>query len=264
VNKRFLYAGMLIALVWFVGCNNESAVQEEEHEEHEVHFSYDGETGPDYWGSIKEEWSTCDHGLDFTEVVEGELHQSPIDFENAMAAAPAYTLDYDKEVQFKMANNGHTIIFNVEENSTRAHVSIGRKVYELKQFHFHSASEHTQHEVHTAMEGHFVNVTEDGSIAVIGILIDNVAGAGNEALGSAFGFEIPEEGEENPSVITLNPSKMLPDGKVYSYSGSLTTPPCTENVAWNVYETHIGLHEEQVKAFQEHYDHNFRPLTGLY
>ncbi|MGC9351320.1 MAG: carbonic anhydrase family protein, partial [Sulfurovum sp.] len=110
-----------------------------------------------------------------------------------------------------------------------------------------------------------INVTEDdGSIAVVGVFIDNVAGEGNEALESAFGVEIPEEEEENPTEVTINPLDMLPGGKVYSYSGSLTTPPCTEDVAWNIYTKHIGLHEDKVKAFQEHYDHNFRPLTGTY
>jgi len=258
---------MIIASVWFVGCNNESVVDDGEHEvhqEHEVHFSYDGETGPDYWGSLKEEWSTCDNGLEYTAVVEGAPHQSPVDFETAVPADPTFTLDYNKSIAFKMENNGHSVQFNVEEGSPEAYITINEKAYELKQFHFHSVSEHTELGVHAAMEGHFVNVAEDGSIAVVGVFIDNMAGAGNEALESAFGLEIPEEGEENPTEITINPLDMLPGGKVYSYSGSLTTPPCTEDVAWNIYTKHIGLNEDKVEAFHEHYDHNFRPLTGTY
>ncbi|UFH58256.1 carbonic anhydrase [Sulfurovum mangrovi] len=261
MKKKFLYAGMLIASMWLVGCNNESVVQDEEIE---VHFSYDGETGPDYWGSLKEEWSTCDNGLDITKVVEGEPHQSPVDFYDAVPADPSFTLDYNKSIAFKMENNGHSVQFNVEEGSPKAYITINGKAYELKQFHFHSVSEHTELGVHAAMEGHFVNVAEDNSIAVVGVMIDNVAGEGNEALESAFGLAIPEEEEENPTLITINPLDMLPGGKVYSYSGSLTTPPCTEGVAWNIYTKHIGLNEEKVEAFHEHYDHNFRPLTGTY
>ncbi|MGC9351607.1 MAG: carbonic anhydrase family protein, partial [Sulfurovum sp.] len=93
-------------------------------------------------GSLKEEWNTCTNGLEYTAVENGKLHQSPVDFESAVPADPSFMLDYNKSIAFKMENNGHSVQFNVEEGSPKAYITINEKKYELKQFHFHSVSEH--------------------------------------------------------------------------------------------------------------------------
>lgn len=43
----------------------------------------------------------------------------------------------------------------------------------------------------------------------------------------------------------------LPENKAYyTYSGSLTTPPCTENVSWYIFKTPITVSVDQVKQLQ--------------
>ena len=42
---------------------------------------------------------------------------------------------------------------------------------------------------------------------------------------------------------------LLPDDRHYfAYAGSLTTPPCTEGVRWNVLSTPIAASGEQIAA----------------
>ena len=229
----------------------------------EVHFSYDGNTAPAQWYSLKEEWKTCKNGLTLKPVKAGELHQSPVDFKHAKAVTPKFDLDYDKSLDFKIINNGHSIMFKAK-NDKAASVKIDGKTYYLKQFHFHYLSEHTIKGKHTPMEVHFVNVSDDGSIAVLGVFIDRSRSGGNAMLEKAFSVSLPQSGYANKPLIALNPVSMLPQGKVYSYSGSLTTPPCSENVAWNVYVDHIKLSEKKIEAFKKLYDHNYRPVTGSY
>ena len=47
----------------------------------------------------------------------------------------------------------------------------------------------------------------------------------------------------------------------YRYTGSLTTPPCTEGVTWIVMKEQLTFSVDQVWAMEEAMDgHNHRPL----
>ena len=50
---------------------------------------------------------------------------------------------------------------------------------------------------------------------------------------------------------------------VFHYRGSLTTPPCSEGVAWYVRRTPTQLSPAQIAAFTAVYDHNNRPVQRL-
>ena len=113
------------------------------------------------------------------------------------------------------------------------------------------------------METHFVFKANDGALAVIGVFVDRNVTSSNEnsELAKVFDTTLPDA-EQSGDEVTINVAKILPAGKVYSYSGSLTTPPCTEGVAWNVYVDHIALTEDHVTKFTKKYHNNFRPITG--
>lgn len=49
----------------------------------------------------------------------------------------------------------------------------------------------------------------------------------------------------------------------YTYPGSLTTPPCDENVTWIVLEQPAQMSQEQFKAFKGILGNNFRPIQEL-
>ena len=78
---------------------------------------------------------------------------------------------------------------------------------------------------------------------------------------------IPKNGKNNlVKDPTINAANLLPNSKAYfSYSGSLTTPPCSEGVIWNVLTEPIQVSQEQIAAFQKLYRLNSRlvqPLNG--
>lgn len=74
----------------------------------------------------------------------------------------------------------------------------------------------------------------------------------------------PGEKTHNPTTIVFDPKKLLPrgvgSGKFYTYSGSLTTPPCTEGVNWYVYEKPITLSDAQLLQLKSFYEGNDRHL----
>jgi len=47
-------------------------------------------------------------------------------------------------------------------------------------------------------------------------------------------------------------SLMPEDKEYYKFKGSLTTPPCSENVKWFVYKTPLSVSKEQVNSFLIH------------
>ena len=58
------------------------------------------------------------------------------------------------------------------------------------------------------------------------------------------------------NIATLIPAKT----KVYRYRGSLTTPPCAENVLWSVAADKMTFSKEQIDAFRMRYKNNARPI----
>ena len=49
----------------------------------------------------------------------------------------------------------------------------------------------------------------------------------------------------------------------FHYSGSLTTPPCSENVNWFISQTPIEVSIDQILFFQQFIKHNARPIQQL-
>ena len=58
----------------------------------------------------------------------------------------------------------------------------------------------------------------------------------------------------------LDLNKLLPEKRDYwTYMGSLTTPPCTEDVLWMVMKQPLLVSPEQVGIFGRLYPNNARP-----
>lgn len=78
---------------------------------------------------------------------------------------------------------------------------------------------------------------------------------------------MPQQAEQNISIKQdLNLNKLLPVNKTYwRFSGSLTTPPCSEGVTWIVLKHPLTLSAEQLEKFTHtmHHDNN-RPVQALH
>src|SRR5690242_14681787 len=70
--------------------------------------------------------------------------------------------------------------------------------------------------------------------------------------------------EEAIAGVEVNPTGLLPrDTSYYTYSGSLTAPPCSEGVTWFVLKTPVDISAEEISAFAKLYPHDVRPLQPL-
>ena len=241
----------IVAASLVTGACVSSPPHEEEHPAHaaeHAHWTYEGHAGPSAWGALDDTYQACAAGR----------AQSPIDLSPGhAAAAPVPAVDFHyTPLQATEINNGHTIQDNLPAGG---YVDLGGVRYDLAQFHFHSPSEHTLDGTHFPLEIHLVHKNAAGGLLVLGILVEQ--GADNPALDALFS-KLPH-GAVTVSV-TIDPATLLPpDHHVVTYSGSLTTPPCTEGVTWRVFTTRVHADAEELHAFQTLYAHNSRPTMPL-
>ena len=76
-----------------------------------------------------------------------------------------------------------------------------------------------------------------------------------------FGEDAPEG-----AVLTVDPRQLLPEGAspMYAYSGSLTTPPCSEGVRWFVLAEPTHASEAQIDSMVARQGRTNRPLQELH
>jgi len=212
------------------------------------HFSYE-EGEPEEWAELSDYYETCGTGQE----------QSPIDLTNA-AVADLENIVFDyKETTVNIINNGHTVQVNVVAGSQ---IVINGGTYELKQFHFHAPSEHTVDGQDYPIEMHLVHQDANGKLAVVGVFI--AEGAENTAFTSVKDHLPEEEIGIIATGATVQVADLLPtEQTVYRYSGSLTTPPCSEEVIWSVMKTPVEMSAEQIMAFTDIIAGNNRPLQPI-
>ena len=210
------------------------------------HWTYGAHGGPAEWGSLDAGFATCKLGK----------LQSPIDIRGAKPSdLPAIKFDY-KPSPLKVIDNGHTIQVNYAPGSS---IDVGGTRYELLQFHFHKPSEEKIDGKAHAMVAHLVHKAADGKLAVVAVLLDK---GGASPTIDAIWKNLPKEKEKEASVanVTIDAATLLPADKgYYVFQGSLTTPPCSEEVRWLVLKTPVKIAESEIAAFGKLYPMNARP-----
>ena len=112
-------------------------------------------------------------------------------------------------------------------------VVLGERKLELLQFHFHTPSEHALEGSRLAMEAHLVHRdAETGKLAVLGVLMRaDVAASPNACLAAALRYGPQNDADVVDAPVLVNPAALLPSARTFlEYRGSLTTPPCSEEV----------------------------------
>ena len=223
----------------------------QEHASHEHTWDYGASRGPSHWGELKPEFAPCKIGH----------RQSPIDIHNPQKAdLPAIEFDY-KPSPLNIVDNGHTIMINYSPGSF---ITVGGKRYELKQFHFHRPSEEKINGKSYEMTAHLVHADEKGNLAVVAILLEE---GEDNALVHTLWKEMPKEKDkvESEKDVHIDADGLLPpkDHSYYTFFGSLTTPPCSEDVTWFVLKHPVSVSAAEIEQFSKLYRNDARPTQPL-
>ncbi|CAL5027630.1 unnamed protein product [Urochloa decumbens] len=227
-------------------------------------FGYVGSVGPAHWGTLSPNFTQCAKGTS----------QSPIDIWTAGAVYNPALQPLHRD--YTVANG--TLVDNVFNIGVRfdgggGNVTIDGKQYRLQQLHWHSPSEHTINGQRFPLELHMVHASDDGNVTVVAMLYrfgmpdpfflqiqGKLAALYAEGCDAEKGVPVPA------GVVSLWPLR-LHSHAYYRYVGSFTTPPCTENVVWNVLAQAREMTVDQAAALmaplEKAYRRNNRPTQPM-
>lgn len=217
--------------------------------DHAPHWEYAGKAGTAHWAELDQGFSACKLGKEQSPIdIRGAKpeHLEPIGFNYAGSAA-------------EIVNNGHTVQVNLNDGGT---IKLASGEYKLVQFHFHTPSEEKINGKKYPLVAHLVHKNAAGELAVVAVLFKQ--GHENSALKQVFAGLPAKAGDKHALDGEFNPEAILPaQREYYAYMGSLTTPPCSEGVHWQVLKTQAEISKGQLAAFRKLYAMNARPVQPL-
>lgn len=206
-------------------------------------------TQPEQWSTLNQKYSACNG-----------LNQSPINIEQTVKAAlEPLNFSYNTLIQ-AIENKGHTIQVDFAQGGE---LQLDGDSFVLKQFHLHSPSENLIKGKSYPLEIHFVHANAKGELAVVGMMFEQ--GQANPMLERMW-KRLPKKQGEKVVLKTPQPvSQMLPKNlDYYRFSGSLTTPPCSEGVRWLILKDIQQASAQQIAEFSKLMGHpNNRPVQPL-
>lgn len=236
----------------------------------DVPFDYEGAQGPSAWGELAPGTAVCRQGG----------AQSPVDITNPalLPSLKPLSAAYGT-TRLRVAHNGHTVQVTCDPGSA---LTFNGRSHELVQFHFHTPSEHTLDGRHFPMELHLVHRHPDGGLTVLGVML--LEGRAHPFL-DRFWSRLPKAKGELETGLVVSLAELLPGGQAlagdittrspnarptpvdpgpyFTYAGSLTTPPCSENVTWLLLRRSAEVSPEQVAAFKAIFPRNARPVQPI-
>jgi carbonic anhydrase len=225
-----------------------SSGAQEQHAKH--NWDYGEAQGPSHWGDLSPEFAQCKMGH----------HQSPVDIRNPRKEVlPPISFHYQPS-PLHIIDNGHTIQVNYAPGSF---ILVGEKKYALRQFHFHRPSEEKINGRSFDMTVHLVHMDENGKLAVVAVLLQE--GSDNPLVRELW-TDLPREKEKEElfEKVQIDISQILPsDRSYYTFSGSLTTPPCSEDVTWFVLKVSVTISAAEINQFSQLYRNDARPSQPL-
>lgn len=253
-------------------------------------WTYDGISGPAFWGLINPQWNLCNKGR----------RQSPINVEPGKLLYDPYLrhIHIDKhKVSGTLHNTGQSLVFRVDKD-TKHHVNISGGPlayrYQFEEIYIHYGTENHQgseHRVHgyafpaelqlygfNAELYHNMSEAQHKSQGIVGIsLMVQIGDTPNPELRiitSTFN-KVVYKGASTP-IRHLSLRSLMPDTEHFmTYEGSTTHPGCWETTVWIILNKPIYITKQELYALRKLMQgpentpkaplgNNARPLQPLY
>ena len=210
-------------------------------------WSYDGETGPQNWSKLRPEWRICAEGT----------RQSPIDLREGIAVdlAPVQ-FDYRRS-GFRIRDTGNTLQVDVGEGMG---ITVRGVRYALERFTLHRPSQDRVGGMAHDMAIYLEHRSAEGKQAILSLLLA-AGGEAHPVLQTLWNNLPLDRGREFSPDAVIDLAQFVPaDPGHFLYTGSLPTPPCTEDVLWVVMKQPLPIADDQLAVFARLYPRNGRPI----
>ncbi|XP_021954193.2 carbonic anhydrase-related protein 10 [Folsomia candida] len=233
-------------------------------------WTYDGISGPAFWGLINPQWSLCSKGR----------RQSPVNVEpSKLLYDPSLRpIHIDKTpVSGVLRNTGQTVVFTVEKGSSRVNMTGGPLAY---RYQFEELYVHYGPEDVVGSEHMIQGISFPAELQLYGFnveLYSNLSDAQQKPNGVvAISIMIRVSDEEqskspnselriltsvltqirfrNQSAVikTISLHGLLPETDYYmTYEGSTTHPGCWETVTWVIFNKPVYLSKQMLWALRQ-------------
>ncbi|KQK17706.1 alpha carbonic anhydrase 7 [Brachypodium distachyon] len=232
-------------------------------DEPEYTYRRGADNGPERWGLLRVDWAACYWGR----------QQSPVDVPGGSSAPGPIRYgrlsQHYRPAPATMVNRGHDIMVRFDGDA--GGLLIDGLNYRLRQMHWHSPSEHALDGRRYDLELHMLHQTDkpsNKSFAVVAQLF-RIGRRGDATLRMLEPYieriEDRRKGSAEEIDYEVDPRRPVRrSDEYYRYTGSFTTPPCTEGVVWTVATRigHVSRHQVDLlrDAVHDHARKNARPL----
>lgn len=214
-------------------------------------WAYDDKTGPEQWGKLKPEYQICDTGRNQSPVnIESTIHAAlkPIRAIRKFAANDIALVDHALQVNFKKGNM----------------MVLDSQPFQLKHLVLRMPSEHSVLGKNAPLEAQWHHEDSKGDTVVVSVLFKEDKKA-NPTIDKLLA-QLPKDNKPIMISARITPDDLIPqDNRYYRYTGSLTTPPCTEGVRWVIMKTPLSVSLKQLESLTQAMPaSNARPTQPLH
>lgn len=212
-------------------------------------WDYSGKTGPLNWGKLDPAWKACSDGHE----------QSPIDLRGARLNKGLTPIEFHYiSAPVMLENDGHALVAHVRPGG---YILAGDVRYDLQSFSFHHPGEHPVKGKLTDMDVELLHKSSDGKFVIVVVRMALERGESNAVVAQLWPHLPKTAGSTVKIADYVNAGGFLPADRGYwTYTGSLTTPPCSEGVTWFVLQDAISVSQQQLRDFTSLFHINSRPV----
>jgi carbonic anhydrase len=202
----------------------------------------------DNWPGLAKNYITCEIGTQQSPVViayTDRKHMPPLDIHYAKTPVHIVKKDYTLVIE-----TGHDNMLND-----------GGHRYRLQEIRMHTPAEHHVLGMTLPLELQFIHKNDKGKILILSQLVD--LGQANAAFQPILDHAPENDAQTGKAMLDL-PTLLPKDRGYFAYTGSLTTPPCSEGVEWRILKYVIEISKDQQRQLAHFIGRNSRLPQPVY